>query len=404
MTPKKVAFIGTGGRSVAYAAPYVLDEDIEIVALADPLEKHRKAMARLAEIPAGFAEYDDWRKMMACHDDLDGVVISTPNNIHAEPAVACYERGLPIALEKPLEVSKERCEWILNTEKECQGRSLIGFVLRSTPFYSKIHELIRDGAIGEIVSIQADELAGWGLSSIMNRSPWRRYIATSGGSLLEKCCHDMDILNWLIGCRPMSLFSYGKRLIFRGNSALPEVCDECGVAKTCPYFKKPQPIGHEDQAEGTLHKFIREGNLCIYNSDKDIMDVQSVCIEYESGAVANFLLNFNASGRRAGRNFHAIGLKGRIWGNFDDKKVYLHDNLKGETVFDASGDGSGHGGGDAIHSMKLKRMMDDPSYRPKQNAAAGYLGAVMCFASDLSRVEGRRVDLRYREDGLIDLR
>jgi len=400
----KVAIIGAGGRSNSYAKPYVEHDEIEIVALVDPNADHRAATMKRSGIPAKVAQYDDWRDMMAKHKDLDGVVISSPNQCHAEPAIACFERGLPIALEKPLEANKERCESIIEAEREHNGRSLIGFVLRSTPFYAKIHELLHSGAIGHVISIQADELVGYTVSSIMFRSPWRRKQALGGGALLEKCCHDMDILNWMTGQRPVSVHSFGSRQIFRGNPELPEKCEECAVGKTCHYYKAPQRGSQEDKGEDVLHKFVREDNRCIYNIDKDTIDNQSVTIEYEGGTLANFMLTFNTSGPQSGRNFHAVGLKGRIWGNLSDKKVYHYDNASGEVaVFDGSGDGSGHGGGDRIHSMKLFEMMKNPEFRPEQNAEAGYLSAVVCFAAETSRLENRRVSLAYVEDGMIDI-
>ena len=142
---------------------------------------------------------------------------------------------------------------------------------------------------------------------------------------------------------------------------------------------------------------------CIYNVDKDGLDVQSIHIEYESGAIVNFMLNFNAMGPRSSRNFHAVGHRGRIWGNLHEKKVYLYENLTDEvTSFETAGDGSGHGGGDRIHALTLRRMMSEPAFRPEQDAYAGYLSAVMCFAADLSCAERRRIAFRYRSDGVVD--
>ena len=96
--------------------------------------------------------------------------------------------------------------------------------------------------------------------------------------------------------------------------------------------------------------------------------------------------------------------KGRIWGDFYEKTVYLHENLAGQTsTYDASGDGSGHGGGDRLHALLFGKMMREPSYRPEQGAKAGYLSAVMCFAADLSRSQQRRIDFAYDPDGLVTL-
>jgi predicted dehydrogenase len=397
----KIAFIGTGGRSVSYATAYQKRDDVEITGLADPDATHRRTLAQRSDLANPYAEYDDWRDMLREQQDLDGVVICSPNHLHAEHAVACLERGLPIALEKPLASNQEDCQRIIEAESANDGRTLIGFVLRSSPFYAKIHQLVSRGLIGRIVSIQADELPGVSVTSIMNRSPWRRYKAQSGGSMLEKSCHDLDLLNWMMDCAPISLNAYGGRQIFVTDPELPEHCDECHLQTACSYYR-PTRSEHEDQGEELLHQFIREDQSCIYNIDKDILDVQSLNIEYENGAMANFMLNFHAMGPQAGRNFHAVGTQGRIWGNLHDAQVHLYRNGPGtEEIFDGSGDGSGHGGGDALHAYELVAMMEDPEYRPRQNAHAGYLSAMMCFAADTSVEEKRRIDFRFNPAGEI---
>jgi predicted dehydrogenase len=400
----KVAFVGSGARSNAYASAYAKKGDIEIAALADPNAEHRGLMVRRNALPAGLGLYDDWRDMLREHEDLDGVVIATPNYLHAEPAIACYERGLPIALEKPLEVTKERCDLILDAERANSGRTLIGFVLRSTPFYRKVRELLDNGSVGRICSVQADELVGWTVTSIMNRSPWRRFQALSGGAMLEKSCHDMDLLNWIVGERPMALCSFGSRMILAPNPALPGTCDKCPLAADCPYYKKAVLASQEDAGEAVLHEFIREDNRCIYNVEKDIVDVQNVAVQYEGGCVANFVMNFHTAGTRAGRNIHVVGHKGRMWGSMHEGTVYQHENISGsETTHPTTTDGTGHGGGDRIHALELHRMMADPSYTPAQNSTAAYLSAVMCFAADISRVDRREVSFRYRPGGRIDI-
>lgn len=72
--PYKVAFIGTGGRSVAFAMHYAPRDDIQVVAVADPSADHRRAMREKSNLAEQPAEYDDWRDMFAEHADIDGVM------------------------------------------------------------------------------------------------------------------------------------------------------------------------------------------------------------------------------------------------------------------------------------------------------------------------------------------
>lgn len=396
----KVGLIGCGARSVSYALPYAQTDGLTVAAISDPDPRQRSLLKEQCGL-LDAAQYDDWRDLLAEPSGLHGVVISSPTQFHVDQAIGCYERGIPIALEKPVAPTKLECERLIDAERANGGRTLIGFVLRSTPYFSKVHEVIARGSIGHVLSVQADELPGWLVSSVMFRSPWRRYQISSGGSMLEKCCHDMDMLNWLIGSRPTAIHSFGGKRVFNANPQLPDTCPGCRLAETCNYYQAPE-ITHE--AGAGIYAFKREDLRCIYNIDADVLDMQSVALEYENGAIANFMLNFHTAGKRAGRNLHVVGTRGRLWGNMEMNEIGVYRNATDEVEEIAiDTDGTGHGGGDTRHALELQRMMTEPAYRPEQDAGAGYLSAVMCFAADLSVTERRRVELRYRDDGFVDL-
>lgn len=393
--------IGTGGRCVSYARAFGKSEKIEIVAVADPDPRNRQTMFHLSGVPGeNIKQYDDWHEMLEKHPDIDGATVITPNYLHREPAIALLERGVAVALEKPMTTTMHDSEQILEAVKK-NSRIVIGFVLRSTPFYLKIRELLQSGAIGTVLSVQADELGSYGVSSIISRSPWRRYKRLSGGSLMEKSSHDIDLLNWLLNSRPVSVNSYGGKLLFRPNPMLPEQCADCKMAKECPYFNEPE--FSEGAGDVVLQKFVSESNSrCIYNIDKDTADNQSVSIQYQNGAIANFMMCFNCSGPRSGRNFHAIGTRGRIYGNLEDRELHLYDNLqKKDFKIEIPVVEGGHNGGDVRHAMELLKMMEDPSYRPEQDAYAGYLSNAVCIAADLSIQEKRQIAFRYDADDFI---
>ena len=385
MKKYKVAFIGTGSRSTTYARAYAKHQDeIDVVALCDASAENIRIMAERTALPKTFAKYSNYRQVLDKHPDLDGVVVSTPNYLHRETAIPFIERGIPVALEKPMTTTMADGEAVLETAKRHNTRLLIGFVLRSTPFYSKVYELLSGGAVGRVVAIEADELAGYGETSTISRRPWRRYSKFSGGALMEKSSHDLDLMSWFIGSRPVSVNSFGGSLVFNPNPLLPEKCAGCPM-KDCVYGKIPP-----------------DNTDCIYNVQKDVVDNQCVNINYANGAIVSFIMCFNTTGEKAGRNLHVIGQKGRLWGNHGENEIFVFDNLKKETVSHKTKiDGSGHGGGDEKHALELLQMMKDPEYRPAQDAYAGYLSGALCIASDISRVEGQRVNFRYGENDYI---
>jgi len=207
---------------------------------------------------------------------------------------------------------------------------------------------------------------------------------------MEKSSHDLDILNWLAGSRPLALNSFSDTLVFNPNQLLPEKCTDCKLENCVYRSKKESGFFPPDDLD------------CIYNVDKDVIDNQCVNIRYANGVIASFIMCFNTTGEKAGRNLHIIGQRGRLWGNHGDGSVFVFDNLAGKTTkYETKVDGSGHGGGDANHALELLKMMKDPSYRPDQGSYAGYLSSAMCIAADVSSAEGRRINLRYDANDYI---
>ena len=145
MPPHKVALISTCGRSVDYASTYKQRDDVEITGLADPSPPHRRYTSTRACLDKGMAEYDDFRDFRREQSDLDGGVIWSPNHLRAEQTVPCLQRGLPIALEKPRGSTKEACERVIAAERSNGGRTLIGFVLRSSAPFREVEALVGRG-------------------------------------------------------------------------------------------------------------------------------------------------------------------------------------------------------------------------------------------------------------------
>ena len=405
MKKYKIAMIGCGARSIAYAKNLTRSEEVELVACADPDRENLRTMLSYTEVKEeSLRIYDDWRELCEKEKELDGVTIITPTALHRQPAEAVIRRGIPLALEKPITATMKDSERLLELVREYHAQVLIGFVLRSTPFYLKIREILDSGRIGSVISIQADELVTPGVSSVIARSPWRRHYATSGGTMMEKCSHDMDLLNWFAGGRPISVNSFGGSILFRSNPALPPECGACELKKSCLYYKEP-PFSAA-AGDSTLQKSLqKEMSRCIYNIDKDVADNQVVSILYSNGVLANFTLAFNCRGDRAGRNIHIIGTKGRVWGNIDENRIGVCDTFSGKTEYtEIPVTTTGHNGGDRNHALTLLKMMKDRSWYPDQDAYAGYVSNAVCIASDLSAAEARQIHFEYDANGFINFR
>ena len=405
MSKFKIAIIGCGARSIAYAKNLTGSDEVELVACAEPDRNNLRTMLSYTEVKEeSLRIYDDWQDLCEQEKDLDGVVITTPNYLHRQPAEVIIRRRIPLALEKPLTTTMKDSEKLLESAREYRAQMLVGFVLRSTPFYLKIREVLDSGRIGSVISIQSDELVTPGISSVISRSPWRRFYAMSGGTMMEKSSHDMDLLNWFAGGRPVAINSFGGSLLFRPNPTLPLECSACEMQKSCLYYKEPpfSAAAGDSTLQKTLHK---EMSRCIYNIDKDVADNQVISILYSNGVLANFTLAFNCRGDRAGRNIHIIGSKGRLWGNIDENRIGVCETFSGKTEYiDIPVTTTGHNGGDRKHALTLLKMMKDRSYYPDQDAYAGYVSNALCIASDLSATEARQIHFEYDYNGFITFR
>jgi predicted dehydrogenase len=398
----RVVLIGAGGRANAYTM-YGAKEQMNLVGVADPHAGNRQTVLGLNGIVGLVPEFDDWRAMFAAVPDIDGVIITTPNHLHVEPAIESMKRGYVVALEKPIAESAESCRRLLDAHRTYNGRILVGFVMRSMSFYQQARTWIDEGRIGEVVTIQADELPHVKTTSTMFRSDWRRYRKTSGGTLLEKCCHDMDMLTWLAGGAPVRLSSMAGVKSLRPNPDRPERCADCTVTDSCPYYLPPEIYNHPDQInkgnDGILYRFVRDNSACIYNNGHDVYDHQHVQMSYDNGVVASLTLDFACVGKTCGRHLKIIGTRGAIYGKLEDNTICLQDRLT-DTVerVELSDDGSGHAGSNRIHADAFVRMMTDPAYPSPAPLEAGYLSAMLCFSADASAETQQLVDVSHLMD------
>lgn len=395
-TKKKVriGIIGAGGRAVGGYIRYFAEasDSVEVVAIADPSEHNVKVcLEALAYQSSPPHVYNDWKEMIEAESTIDGMIIATPNFMHHGPAMASLDKGVRVlSLEKPLATTPDDCRSIVRKADEKGVSIQLGFTFRLSPFFAKVKEILTGGDIGSVVSIQMDELVGPRTTSVLFRGSWRRFTALSGGSLLEKSCHDLDLLTWMAASRPTRVNSFGGTAIFRPNTFLPEKCDDkCPISDRCVYF-----LGNKEM--GSNIGSAKMDDCCIYNSRKDIADHQSVQIQYENGIVCNFMLNFNTADHHSGKNLHIVGTRGRIWGNVHDKQVMSHNMETGKiTEHTLEVNSSPHGGGNLLHAREFMRLAAGTQDKPMSSEYDAFVSAMLCFAADRSRAESRQVNLHY---------
>lgn len=216
-----VAVIGAGNRGSKYARIIAgMKGRVNIAAVVEPNEIRRRA---IAEIAPGAAFFDSFEGLVTSGIGIDAAVISTPEMLHCAQALPMIEAGVNILVEKPLAPTRGECEAIYDSARRNNVVAGVCHVLRYHPYFDKLHEIAASGDLGEIVSITHRVNVGIDRAChTFVRGPWGKASATSP-LLLGKCCHDTDIISWLVGSPCVSAAATGGRHFFARQRPRQEV-------------------------------------------------------------------------------------------------------------------------------------------------------------------------------------
>jgi predicted dehydrogenase len=363
--PLRLAIAGAGARGTAYAELAAARPDrAHIVAVA---ELRDEVSERLA-VRYGAQAFSDWRALAELPRMADAVVIATMDSDHLEAARAFASRGYDVLLEKPMATSEADCESIARAAQGTDVTMAVCHVMRYTPYSKVIKALIDSGRIGDLVNVQHLEPIGYyHFAHSFVRGNWRRE-DQSTFTLLSKSCHDIDWLSFVIDRPATRVSSFGGLAHFRSEhrpEGAADRCLDCGVENECPfsavrlyrsglrdggtkrYFTQ---IIADTLTEEDVTRALAKGpyGRCVFGSDNDVVDHQTVNLEYEGGITASFSLT--AFTPIENRHTKIFGTRGQLTG--DGRFVHVYDfRTEQTTTIDTSLDGSsaaeGHAGGDA---------------------------------------------------------
>lgn len=371
MKTYSVILIGAGGRGTDYARYMkMMPEKFQVVGVAEPIKE------RCINIKNMFGLSDDacyagWEEILDKPKLADLAVIATMDDAHYEPALKAIAQGYDLLLEKPVAQTAKECIDIANAAKEKGVQVLVCHVLRYAPFFKTVKKLVLDDVVGEIMSIiQVEAVGNLHQSHSYVRGDWHREDETSP-MLLAKCCHDIDIIQWLIDKPCKKVSSFGELTYFTPENApkgAPKRCIDgnCPAEDTCPYncrklyvedtgnwmrravgrgFSKEFMPTDEEVIEGLKNTNF---GACVYYADNDVVDHQVVNMEFEGGATASLTMNaFN----KGGRYIRIFGTKGELYANAADSEIRIYTFEKKEARYVSvekteESIAGGHGGGD----------------------------------------------------------
>lgn len=405
MKPITAVVLGAGNRGATYAG-YAKEfpEALQVVAVAEPRADRRDLLADALGVDKRFGS---WQELLAQPRMADCAFICTLDDDHTEPTIKAMELGYHVLLEKPMSNNEEECRRIVETSQRT-GRALaVCHVLRYTPFYMTLKSLIDRGEIGEVTTINQIENVGyWHQAHSFVRGNWRSTAETSP-MLLQKSCHDMDILLWLMGKDCKRVQSFGSLRHFTPENApegAPERClDGCPQAECCPYYAPrlymdmsrtgwPVDVITTDLSEAGRRKALEEGpyGRCVYRCDNDVVDRQVVNLEFEGGAVATFTMTaFSAD---FSRQLKIFGTAGQITADMGTGRIVLHRFGEEKKTIPVDAASSGHGGGDyGILGDFLHILRHGGESRT--SAKISLQSHLICFAAERSRKEHIVVEL-----------
>ncbi|MFW5798417.1 MAG: Gfo/Idh/MocA family protein [Planctomycetota bacterium] len=181
-------------------------------------------MQRVCDPPATM--YDDYRKLLD-HPGLDGVIICTPNVLHEQMVCDALARDLPVLCEKPLGATVEQCDAMMEAERTSKGFIQVGLHMRYRQLSQTVHDLVASGRLGTMTKMYCQEYRGdWNPAATkLSRGDepptnWRYLQWASGGSIVEKLCHDFDIFTWWSGLAPLRVTASGGKAAFTDRETI----------------------------------------------------------------------------------------------------------------------------------------------------------------------------------------
>ncbi|MFT7695289.1 MAG: putative dehydrogenase [Candidatus Latescibacterota bacterium] len=378
-TALKAIIVGAGHRAITYAS-YAENypDELQIVGVADPTPLRREQTAARFGLRPDQC-YESAEALAALTKRADFIINGTMDHQHVPTSVPLLNRGYHMLLEKPFATSEEEMNQLVAAAHKNQAKVAICHVLRYAPFYATIRQKVADGAIGDLLNVQAVEHVSYHHMAVgFIRGKWSRTDYCHSPMLMAKSCHDLDLITWFkSGVQPTRVSSFGSNFQFRPEKA-PENSGtrclvDCPIEAECLYSARKHYIDHperwsfyvwdslehieaptmDDKLESLKTSPYGE---CVWKTAMDVVDHQSVAIEFADGCTAT--LNMIGGAAKPSRSIHLVGTQGEIQGNIEDSTFalrhidprpgceYSEEIIDVNVQGDMTGAQGGHGGGD----------------------------------------------------------
>lgn len=409
----KLAVIGCGFRGSAYA-DYTLSNpgEAQVICACDILPKRLEQFSDKYYV-AKDMRFLDAKTMLDSVSDIDLVIVANLDAGHFEVTKMALEKGYHCLLEKPMSPDAWESLELVRIAKEHNCQLLVCHVLRYTPLFSTIKQLLEKEEIGRIISVHHAENVSY---THIAHSYVRGNFRNLSPIILAKSCHDLDILNWLIGKKCKKISSFGSLTYFKEENApkgSAKRCMDCSIENDCPYSACKQYLTDDtswptsmisvDTSLEARTKAVKESGYgrCVYHCDNTVCDHQVVNMLYEDEITASFNLNgFNTTETR---EIRILGTKGDLRANME--KNYITVRKFGEiseTTIRPKVYAGAHSGGDAMLMKDVVNIVRDGNWESARTSAVQSVEShIMAFAAEVSRKEGIIVDIEAFKNEIL---
>lgn len=386
MKQVRIGVIGTGGRSSIVQYWHNPKGNSIVVAAADvsveALDRFKEEVNEEAFVTT------DYKELLA-REDIDAVAILTPDFMHEEHATAAFRAGKHVYCEKPLAITPEGCDRILDEAKRSGKHLMVGFNMRYMTMYQTMKEIIDSGVIGEIKAVWVRHFVGLGGEYYYH--DWHGMSANTTSLLLQKASHDLDVIHWLTNSYATKVSAFGSLDYYGGDMPNELHCPDCDKKNTCP--------------EVSLHRLTQ----CAFREEIDVEDNSMLIMELEGGIKASYMqCHFTPD---YSRNYTFIGTKGRIENDDVNDKVYVKTRKSGslqgmsDITYEMKEMPGTHGGADPLICEDFVNLVLF-NKQPLTTPFAGRMSiAVGCAATESIRSGGKVVHIeqgRHKSSAIME--
>nr|WP_279671699.1 Gfo/Idh/MocA family oxidoreductase [Flexivirga meconopsidis] len=361
LTPFDAAIIGVGAR--AGLARHVTAVGGSIVAAVDPDPSTAQAARELfgEDVPL----LPDVDTLLERFPSLDGAIVASPDDTHADIAVQLLQAGVPVYLEKPLAITTADCDRVLETARATGTKLYVGHNMRHMHVVRLMKQIIDRGEIGEVKAIWCRHFVGTGGDFYFK--DWHAERARAGSLLLQKGAHDLDVMHWLAGSATREVTGIGDLAIYGQVSDRRDNSDR----RMRDWFSTDNwpPLSQTE-----------------LNPVVDVEDISMIMGRLDSGALISYQqCHFSPD---YWRNYTVIGTEGRLenFGDGEGGEVRVWNARsgfleKGHVQYPIVGDAHGHGDadrltiGEFVQFVRAGTATDTSPVSARDAVAAGVAGA-----------------------------